>query len=147
MDTRLRQKMLALALSVTVAAPGCASARLSGPPVAVPMSMPSADQGIDPATLAEYLRTIRIGSTITVERIDGRSMRATLLKVTDRSLTVQEKTRSPEPAVEIPLTDILRVTPAGKNGHSVAKAIGIGAAAAGGAVLAIFLILVAAYAD
>jgi len=108
------------------------------------ISVPSTPaQGVDAATLAEYLRTIRIGSTITVERIDGRSMRATLLKVTDRSLTVQEKTRIPEPAVEIPLTDILRVTPAGKNGHSIAKAIGIGAAAAGGAVLGIFLILVA----
>lgn len=144
MDTRRRQRMLALALCVTVAAPGCASARWSRAGIAVPSA---AAQGVDAATLAEYVRTLPPGSTIKVERVDGRQMRGTLLKVTDRSLTVQSKTRIPELAIEIPLTEILRVTPAGKNGHSIAKAIGIAAAAAAGAVLAVFLIFAAIYAD
>ena len=69
-----------------------------------------------------------------------------MLKVTDRSVTIQEGCL-PEPAFEIPFNQILRVTPAGSNGNNVAKAIGIGAAAAAGAVLTIYLILLAAYAD
>ena len=97
--------------------------------------------------MADYLKTLPLGKTIRVERVDGRSLRGTLLKVTDRSLTFQEKTRIPEPAIEIPFSEILRVTPDGKNGTNVAKTIGIGAAAAAGAVLTIFLILVAAYGD
>lgn len=142
--TRFGQRLLVLALCVTVGAPGCASARWNRAGIAV---RSASAQGVDAATLAEYVRTLPPGSTIKVEGLDGRSMRATLLKVTDRSLTVQEKTRIPEPVFEIPLTDILRVTPAGKNGNGVAKAIGIGAAAAAGAVLAFYLILVTAYSD
>ena len=146
MTTRLRRRMIVIALCVTVAAPGCASARLNHAGVAVaPAREPG--QGVDPATLAEYLRTLPLGKTIRVERVDGRSLRGTLLKVTDRSLTFQEKTRIPEPAIEIPFSEILRVTPVTNGGTNVAKTIGIGAAAAAGAVLAVFLILVAAYGD
>lgn len=95
----------------------------------------------------DYLKTLPPGSTIRVDRIDGQSVRGTMLKVTDRSVTIQEKTRLPEPAFEIPFNQIIRVTPSGSNGNGVAKAIGIGAAAAAGAVLTIYLILLAAYAD
>ncbi len=146
MTTRLLRRMIVLALCVTVAAPGCASARLNHAGVAV-ASAPDPGQGVDPATLADYLKTLPLGKTIRVERVDGRSLRGMLLKVTDRSLTFQEKTRIPEPAIEIPFSEILRVTPDNKNGTNVAKTIGIGAAAAAGAVLTVFLILVAAYGD
>ena len=146
MTTRQLQRLLAIALCVTVAAPGCASARWSntGVPAA---SAPRTKQAIDPATLMDYLKTLPPGSTIRVDRIDGQSVRGTMLKVTDRSVTIQEKTRLPEPAFEIPFNQIIRVTPSGSNGNGVAKAIGIGAAAAAGAVLTIYLILLAAYAD
>ena len=110
MITRLLRRMIVLALCVTVAAPGCASARLNHAGVAV-ASAPDPGQGVDPATLADYLKTLPLGKTIRVERVDGRSLRGTLLKVTDRSLTFQEKTRIPEPAIEIPFSEILRVTP------------------------------------
>ena len=145
MTTRLLRRMLVIALCVTVAAPGCASARLSHAGVAV---VPARElgQGVDPATLADYLKTLPLGKTIRVERVDGQSLRGILLKVTDRSLTFQEKTRIPEPAIEIPFSEILRVTPV-TNGTNIAKTIGIGAAAAAGAVLTVFLILVAAYGD
>ena len=110
-------------------------------------SAPRTKQAIDAATLMDYLKTLPPGSTIRVDRIDGQSVRGTMLKVTDRSVTIQEKTRLPEPAFEIPFNQIIRVTPSGSNGNGVAKAIGIGAAAAAGAVLTIYLILLAAYAD
>ena len=109
MTTRLLRRMLVIALCVTVAAPGCASARLNH--AGVPShQLREPDQGVDPATLADYLKTLPLGKTIRVERVDGRSVRGTLLKVTDRSLTFQEKTRIPEPAIEIPFSEILRVT-------------------------------------
>ena len=145
MVTRLRPKILALVVCVTVAAPGCASARSNQAGVAVAPA-PAPGQGVEAATLSEYLKTLPLGKTIRVERVDGRSLRGTLLKVTDRSLTFQEKTRIPEPAIEIPFAEILRVTPV-TNGNNIAKTIGIGAAAAAGAVLTVFLILVSVYSD
>ena len=82
--------MLALALCVTVAAPGCASARWNH--AGVPShQLGEPGQGVDPATLADYLKTLPLGKTIRVERVDGQSLRGTLLKVTDRSLTVSGK--------------------------------------------------------
>jgi hypothetical protein len=77
----------------------------------------------------------------------GRTLRGTLMKATAASVIIQPRTRVPEPPVEVPLSDVLSVTPESQNGSNLGKAIGIGAAAGAGAALAVFFIIVAVFAD
>ena len=49
----------------------------------------------------------------------------------------------PEAIVEIPVNEILAVTPESKHGNSVGRAIGLGAAAGAAATISILMILIA----
>ena len=69
------------------------------------------------------------------------------MKVSDTEVVVQPRTRIPEPPVQIPFQTVLRITPESTSGTNLAKAIGIGAAAAVGATLGVFAILAAIFAD
>lgn len=124
-------------ICVTLAAPACAGAgrmRVTAGPA-------------DGAVLAEFLQKLPPGAAVRVDRTGGTTLRGTLMKASSQSLIVQPRTRIPEPAVEIPLTEVLRVTPEGSNGSNLGKAIGIGVAAGAGAALSVFLILFAIFAD
>jgi hypothetical protein len=96
--------------------------------------------------LAEYVQKLPPGTDVRVGRVRGHSMRGTLMKATDQSIFLQPKTRVPEPMVEIPIGDVVEVTPEHR-GNSVGRAIGAGAAAGAAATLAIFLIMFAVYGD
>lgn len=138
-------KLAALALCCALAAPGCATA--SGGRIA-----PAATTGLsaaDRAVMSDYVQRLPAGSTVRIERAQGRRVRGTLMKATADLIIVQPKTRLPEPPIEIPMNDVLSVTPesGSGNGGSIAKAVGIGAAAGAGAALAAFFILIAAFAD
>lgn len=136
-------RALAGVLIVSMAAPGCAmSAR---PRFAQAQAGPSIERQIaDRTVMAEYVQKLPLGSAVRVERASGRTVRGTLMKATDQLLIVQPRTRLPVPPVEIPLADVLAVTPESGNGTNIAKAIAIGAAAGAGAALAVFFIIVAA---
>ena len=139
MTTRSRAAgPVALALSCLLTLAGCASATrgLAGPP-----------NTADRAVIAEYVQKLPVGTTVRVERVSGRGLRGTLMKITSDTLVLQLRTRLPEPPVEVPFSEVLRVTPESGNGHSLAKAIGIGAAAGAGAALGVFLIIIAAFSD
>ena len=69
------------------------------------------------------------------------------MKATDHAVFLQPKTRMPEPLVEIPLDDVLSVTPERGGGSHIGRAIGAGAAAGAGAALAVFLVILAAFGD
>lgn len=97
--------------------------------------------------LVEYLQKLPPGAAVRIDRARGRSVRGTLMKATGQSLFVQPKTRLPEGVVEIPMDDVVRVTPDTQSGSNLGRAIGAGAAAGAGATLAIFMILVAALGD
>jgi hypothetical protein len=137
-------RMAVLLICTALGTPGCATARWSASAATLP-SAPG--QQVDPVVMAEYVQKLPPGTTIRVDRVGGKSLRGTLMKATDRSLIVQPKTRIPEPAVEIPLDDVLRVTPEAANGSNIGKAIGIGAAAGAGAALGVILILIAVFSD
>lgn len=135
-----------IALTVCAAlVTGCATA---GRPRLVldNQTMPTA-QAAPPGrdVLAEYVRKLPPGTKVRVDRAGARAVKGTLMKATDVAIVVQPRTRVPEPPIEIPLTDVLAVTPEGSNG--VAKAIGIGAAAGAAAALGVILILIAALSD
>ena len=98
------------------------------------------------SVLVEYVQKLPPGTDVRVGRARGHSVRGTLLRATDRSIFIQPRTRVAEPMVEIPIVDVVEVTPA-QHGNGVGRAIGAGAAAGAAATLAIFLIMFAVYGD
>lgn len=132
------RRSMALLLCAVLAAPGCAT---TGTP-RIGAATPAA-QRADPAVLAEFVQTLPLGSAIRIEMAGGRVLKATLMKATAETLTVQLRTRIPEPPIEVPLRDVLRITPDGQGGATVAKMIGIGIAAGAAASVAVFMIIVA----
>jgi hypothetical protein len=138
-------RLIAVLISAAMTSTACATARWSAAP-SFQDSRVSGQHG-DTAVMAEYVQRLPPGTTIKVERIEGKSLRGTLMKATDRSLIIQPKTRIPEPAVEIVYADVVRITPDTGNGNYIGKAIGIGAAAGAGAALTVFFIILAAYGD
>jgi hypothetical protein len=66
------------------------------------------------------------------------------MKATEQNVFVQPKTRVPEPALEIPLSEVMGVELEPKKGGSLARSIGIGAAVGVGAAVGFILILIAA---
>jgi hypothetical protein len=128
-------------LCATVGSSGCAAART---PRVNPA--PSLDQATNRRVLVEYAQHLPAGADVRVSRSNGHSLRGTLMKATDQSLFIQPRTRLPEPAVEIPFNEVLGVTPE-HHGGSVARSIGIGAAAGAAAMLTILMIMFAVYGD
>ena len=117
----MRNKFLALILCAALATSGCATASGGRGTVTTPSV-------VDAATMSEYVQRIPAGSRVKVERTNGDSMRATLMKATAQGIVVQRNTRVPEPPIEVPIAELARVTVEQGNGTSVAKAIGIGIA-------------------
>ena len=131
----------AVLLSCTLLLSGCATAQ--GGRVD-----PSATPAGGHAAIVEFVQKLPLGTQVQVDRVQGRTVRGTLLKTSPEAVTVQPRTRLPEPPVDIRMADIVRVQPeATGNGRSLGKAIGIGAAAGGGAALGVFLILIAIFSD
>lgn len=129
---------LALVLALSMLASSCATAgRVS--PDTTPVTP-------DPV-IAEFVRQLPLGSPVQVDRRRGRSLQGTLLKATADLVVVQPRTRLPEPPIEVPLGEIVRIQPQHDTGRSMGKAIGVGAAAGAGAALGVFLILLAVFSD
>ncbi len=137
------RQAMAVVICAAMATAGCASAG-----AVRTASVPSAPQGsAGRVVLVEYLQKLPPGAAVRIDRAKGRSVRGTLIKATGESLFVQPRTRIPEGIVEIPIDEVLRVTPDTHGGSNLGRAIGAGAAAGAGATLAIFLILIAAVGD
>ena len=134
---------LALLLSLLIAAPGCATVRGGQAAAATTPAPSSADRTV----LAEYVQKIPPGSALRIDLANGRVLRATLMKVSAQGLIVQKRTRIPEPPIDIPFDNLLRVTLDTPGGTGVGKAIGIGIAAGAGAALAVFIVIIALLSD
>ena len=141
MLTRSRHAIVAL-LCASLATSGCAT---TGGVQTVAAPMP--DQMADRAVMAEYVQKLPTGATVRVERTHRRSMRGVLMKATSDAIFVQARTRFPEPAVEIPLSEVLSVTLDSKHGNSIGRAIAVGAAAGAAVVLTMFLVAAALWSD
>lgn len=140
---RIRQlwrRAAALLLSCALLTSGCATAPGGRLVTAAP---PAAGY----AAIVEFVQQLPLGTVVQIDRVDGRTVRGTLLKVSADTVTVQPRTRLPEPPVDIRLSSVLRVQPETGNGRSIGKAIGAGAAAGAGAALGVFLLLLAIFSD
>lgn len=136
--SKASRQTTAILACVMLAVSGCATTGARGVTV-----VPTADR----AVIAEYVQTLPAGSAIRVQRADGRSVRGTLMKATEQSLVIQPHVRVPEPPLEIPLAEVIAVTPETRGGTSLGKAIAIGAAVGAGATLAVLMIFAAIYSD
>ena len=137
------RQAMAVVMCAAMATSGCATAGAMRT-----ATVPSAPPGsAGRAVMVEYVQKLPPGAAVRIDRGKGRSVRGTLMKATGESLYVQPRTRIPEGIVEIPIDDVLRVTPDTQSGNNIGRAIGAGAAAGAGATLAIFLILIAVVGD
>lgn len=112
---------------------GCASA--TGPRMAQAPAAPSVQNR---SVLADYVQRLPAGSKVRVERTSGNSLRGTLMKATADAIIVQKNTRVPEPPVEVPLSDVTRVTldnVSASLGKHIAIGVGSGVAATFGVLL------------
>lgn len=132
--------MLCAALTSGCATGGVPRVALAQSPQAA-APRPTGDQTV----LAEYVQKLAPGTRVRVDRADGTVVKGTLMKASAAVVVVQQRTRVPEPPLEIPLSDVLAVTP--ESGSSIAKAIGIGAAAGAAAALGTILIMIAIFSD
>ena len=130
-----------LIVCVTLAAAGCAT---TGTARVAPAAAPPSESR---AVLVEFVQKLPPGTLVLVGRTSGRPVRGHLMKATNDHLFVQPKTRLPEPIVEIPIGQVLSVTPQSTGGNHMGRAIGVGAAAGAGAALAVFLVILTAFAD
>lgn len=134
------RKTVAAFVCAALMTTGCASA--SGPRIAQGPA-PSVQ---DRAVLSDYVQHLPAGSRVRVERANGDALRGTLMKATPDAIVVQKNTRVPEAPVEVPLSDIARVT-LDSNSSSVGKHIAIGVGSGVAATFGVLLILAALWAD
>lgn len=140
----MTRQAIALTLAAALSS-GCATA--GGPRMAVgPQTGTATQTPAEQSVLAEYVQKLQPGTRVRVDRVGGKAVKGTLMKATGTIIILQARTRVPEPPIEIPLTDVLAVTPERSNG-GVGKAIGIGAAAGAAAALGTILILIAVFSD
>ncbi len=89
-----------------------------------------------------YAAKLPIGSTVNVRTADGKRQTAVLAIVDQDGVTLEPRTRIPEPARRIRYQDIEQLT-LKKNGGSVAKAVAIGAGIGAGTFMGLLAILAA----
>jgi hypothetical protein len=140
---RLMRKSLSVVLVAILMLPGCAVSRASQTGA---VSARSRGSTADPAVMAAYVRQLRVGSRVRLNRTNGDEIRGTLMKNDGDPLVIQRRARIPEPPIEVPLRDVVAVELDVK-GNSIGRAIAIGAGAAGATVLGIFLLFAAIYSD
>ena len=89
-----------------------------------------------------YAGKLPIGSTVRVRTSDGQRVTAVLAIVDEDSITLEPKTRIPEPPRRIPF-DQLSQLELKQNGSSVAKSVAVGAAVGAGTFFGVLLMLMA----
>ena len=92
----------------------------------------------------KYTSRLPIGETVNVRTTDGKRTTGVLAIVDDTGITLQPKTRVPEPPRHITF-DRLQQVELRQNGSSAAKAAGIGVAVGVGTFFAFLAILASAW--
>ena len=98
-----------------------------------------------PAYWFSYAEKLPIGSTVKIRTTDGRRHTAVLSLVDRDGITVEMKTRVPEPARRFAYDQIQQLEPKSTNGPGMAKAAAVGAAIGAGTFLTILALFAAAW--
>jgi hypothetical protein len=91
-----------------------------------------------------YAGKLPIGSTVQVRTTDGKRITAVLAIVDQSGITLQSRTRIPEPPRHVPYESLDQLS-LKENGGGVGKAIAIGAAVGAGSFLGLVALLAAAW--
>ena len=92
-----------------------------------------------------YPEQLQIGSTIRVRTTDGKRTTAVLAIVDDTGITIEPKTRRPEPPRHIPFDQLAQIELKEHGGMGGGKAAAIGVATGAGTFFGILLILLASW--
>ncbi len=90
-----------------------------------------------------YAEKLPIGATVRVRTTDGKRLNAVLALVDRDGITVELKSRVPEPARRIPYEQIQQLELTTANGASMAKAAAVGAAIGAGTFVGLLVLLAA----
>lgn len=90
-----------------------------------------------------YAEKLPIGATVRVRTTDGKRLNAVLALVDRDGITVELKSRVPEPARRIPYEQIQQLELTTANGASMAKAAAVGAAIGAGTFVGLLALLAA----
>jgi hypothetical protein len=90
-----------------------------------------------------YAQKLPIGSTVRLRTADGKRHNAVLAVVDPDAITVELKSRIPEPARRIPYAEIQQLELKTANGASMAKAAAVGAAIGAGTFVGLLALLAA----
>ena len=90
-----------------------------------------------------YAEKLPIGATVRVRTTDGKRHNAVLALVDRDGITVELKSRVPEPARRIPYDQIQQLELKTNNGASMAKAAAVGAAIGAGTFVGLLVLLAA----
>ncbi len=92
-----------------------------------------------PAYWYTYVSKLPIGATVRVRTVDGKRLTAVLAVVDPDAITLEPKTRIPEPARRITYNEIQQLE-LRQNGASVGKAVAIGAGVGAGLFFALLAV-------
>lgn len=137
--------LVALALSVTLVATGCAqrSTRVATQANVRPNTTTSRVSTVqrDAEDWRRYIANLPIGTKLTFDLADGVRLTGNILSVDQDAVIVQPRTRLPSPAKRVPFDVIVGLAPDSSGGMNTGSAIAIGAVAGAAAFVAVFLIL------
>jgi hypothetical protein len=136
------KQLISLALTLSLVSACAAGPRLNRQ-AGVQTPTPTTSQ----AAIAEFARSLSPGSRVSVTLEGGKRLRGTLMKVTEDDLALQPRARVPEAPVEIPLAQVRALELEQSQGGGLAKAAAIGAAVGVGAMLGMWMLFAALYAD
>ena len=91
-----------------------------------------------------YASKLPIGATVRVRTVDGKRQTAVLALVEQDGITLEPRTRIPEPALRIMYTQIQQLE-LKQNGTSIAKAVAVGAGIGAGFFLVLLGVLAASW--
>ena len=92
-----------------------------------------------------YAEKLPIGATVRVRTTDGKRHNAVLALVDRDGITVELKSRVPEPARRIPYEQIQQLELKTANGASMAKTAAVGAAIGAGTFVGLLVLLAASW--
>jgi hypothetical protein len=132
------KRLAAVLMCVVLATSGCATVA-GGSRLSV-----SGAAGSDPRLMAAYVEKLPIGAVVRADLADGRSLRGSLMQVTQDAFIIQPRTRLPETPVEVPFSEVSRVS-LEPSTSSIGRSIAIGAASGAAAALGVMLVLAAIF--
>ncbi len=136
------KRIIAAALCVGLALPGCASLGPRRTDTGRLLTTTTQERSV----LSDYARQLPIGTRVRAASADHRKVRGTLVKRTDTAIVIQPRTRVAEAFVEIPFDELVSLeqeVPSSGTG----KAVAAGMAAGAGAALGVILLLIALWGD